>query len=501
MFFIPTVIFMIVFTVLLCSCVGMDRVVIDGAEAERIANLVNDSALDESAALRGNSPSNLRSGGYVLESIEDIYYINRMGFDDDSTVAYLQRLSKKALGNDFLENEIISELDGVMAGLHGKTIFYIDHGANGRIAALDLESYATEYLTETPVEALHLLGGTLYYSYLDRPGLYCMVIGSGMEQLLHPSLGPLVSISDKRALAYSRPGKLDALTLVPFTDPQGSRVFSGHEFAQAELSGSWVFFTENGRLWRMSVDGGPVVAATVLEGTEYALGSAMLVVAPPDGGLYAGHIDGTGFRQIAKDAAEDIAVIGSMVYYRNLGDEGNLYVIDTVANVRTIVQGDTKVDGGTQLKALDKEARIPFNAYYGTFLELVREVETSVESYLGRIPGEFLFADYTQGTTEPVLILPSAKQDIGPKQIGSIVTVRQKMVVLGYYTDGGEARRLDTVLTVFAVNDINPLFKVVVQGKPPTFIKHGEGDRLGLPRSWEQGALDLMANYGAKSLF
>ncbi|MDD3997689.1 MAG: hypothetical protein PHH86_08275, partial [Sphaerochaetaceae bacterium] len=48
------------------SCTSTNRTVIDEAAAMRIANYVVDTAVDEDEHLRGNSASNLHSGGYIL---------------------------------------------------------------------------------------------------------------------------------------------------------------------------------------------------------------------------------------------------------------------------------------------------------------------------------------------------------------------------------------------------------------------------------------------------
>jgi len=155
--------------------------------------------------------------------------------------------------------------------------------------------------------------------------------------------------------------------------------------------------------------------------------------------------------------------------------------------------GDTLTDGGIQFSSIDGEL---YDALSLRFAGTVSEIQASIginDIYTGKLHGDILFADtgleggplsFYQLSSDPV---------VQPENVGALVVITYAPALLGYYTDGGAAYRIDTTLTLFEPNTPTPIISWVVEGKPPTEIKHGSGDRTGIPRSWHQMALDLIA--------
>lgn len=479
------------------SCTSTNRTVIDEAAAIRIANYVVDTAVDEDEQLRGNSASNLHSGGYILLSNETVYYLHQIPFIDGTMLNYLQTIFASAIGNDHLEETVVSELDGIMAGIYDNRLYYIDRSNDWNITVLDLETFETVVLSTRPVDALQVFDGKLYYSYQDQSGLYCAAIsGSWTEKLITNVGGKLLSVSRTEALVYGECSSNRSLKLVSLEDGSVKATFEGHSFEKAQKVGSWIFFIEEEKLWRLSSETNILEQAVMMDTVgDYAIGHGKLVVADTNGGVSIGKIDGTGMNLLTRDFAVDLAITNQYVFYKNSLDEHNIYAIDTDQSKRTIVQGDTKLEYGQAIRMLNEAESASVKMYHGAFLQEALKLETSTKSYNQTLKSGVLFAEFLQSEQEPVLYWIGEQQPSFQSSVGTIVTVEYEITSLGHYSDGGEARRLDTVLTVFSPDSLIPLFSVVVEGKPPSPIKYGEGDRLGLPRSWLQAALDLVENY------
>lgn len=470
-----------------------DRIVIDGAEAHRISTLVRTTAVDYESELRGNSPSNLRHGGHVLIHHEELYFLSEMIFAEDESISYLQKIPLQALGSDTLENEILTELNGCMLGFSGEKLYYIDYANNHRLSSFDLYSFESEVLSADGVSVAQLFADELYYSYAHRAGLFKRSLAvEAPEEMLDATVGPLVAISQHWALVYTEQERQDSLTLLPF-DPQITRLeYQGHSFENVEVLGEWIFFTEAGCLWRLNLTGGSASPLSLCRGYEYAFGSSFLLVAFEEGGIFLARVDGTEFTQIARDRAQNLSIIDSYLFYHNLNDEKQLYVLNLDSKMRSIVQGDTVIDGGSRIKPLGESEQERAETYWGAIAELIRGLHTETLTYQEFPAGPYLLVDFTGDAHKPIYYFFSTEGDQDISAVATLVSISYQESILGYYTDESEALRLDTHLTFFKVNELRPLFKLVVQGKPPSPIKHGSGDRVGLPRSWEQPLLAFL---------
>lgn len=484
----------VLLTLLLVACTSSyDRIVIDGAEAQRITTLVLNTAIDYESDLRGNSPSNLRHGGHVLIHNDDVYFLNEMIFDEMETISYLQRIPLVALGSDTLENEIITELNGCMLGFSGDTLYYIDYENNHRITSFNLNSYENEILTSAAVSAAQIFDDELYYSYVEQKGLFKRSLApDAPEELIERAVGPLVGISRQWALVYTEQGQIDSLTVLPLDSNLTRLTHKGHVFENVEVLGEWIFFTENGCLWRLHFSGGQASPLSLCRSNEYAFGPSLLVLAFEQGGIFQARVDGTEFGQIALDQGQDLSIIGSHLFYHNLNDKKQLYVIHLPSGMRSIVQGDTVVDGGSRIHLLEKNEQRQAETYWGATAELIRDLHTEIKNYEEFPEGPYLFIDFTHDAESPLYyrLISEVEQNIG--SVATLITIRHQENLLGYYTDESEALSLDTRLTFFRVNELRPLFELIVTGKPPSQIKHGSGNRVGLPRSWEQPLLTLL---------
>jgi hypothetical protein len=296
-------------------------------------------------------------------------------------------------------------------------------------------------------------------------------------------------------LAYADKESKEKMVAVSFNPTIPTQYYSGHTFEDAEAIGSWIFFTENGYLYRMGTDGSQAIQTYDGMVNSYAIADGKLAVSTRDGGILLGKIDGTNLKEISKDRASGLSIIGQNLFYKNHFDDANIYVYNMEQSKRSRLQGDTLPDGGLKMVRIEAQSYDEMITYYGGFIEIVKDLETSVESHTGTLPSEVLFVEFEQETGKPTLYSLPGRPQFSPDKVSTIVLIRQEVTLLGYYTDGSAANRLDTTLTVFKANIIEPVFKLRVEGKPPTLIKHGEGDRLGLTRSWHQKAFDFEKDF------
>jgi len=479
---------------ILSGCVPMERIVIDGEASKRIANHVVVSAKDPEAAGRGNSASNLRNGGYVLVDDPQIYYVNRMTFDDGSYVSYLQSLGFSQIGIDYLWNVVIAPLDGRLAGMYEEKVYFIDEANDFRVSVLDLSTTDTTALDSVRADALHMLNGVLYYSEALTGDLWMLPCdGAGYKELVAVGVGRLIGVSEGWLYATDRIAGDKVIVRISLSQRDERVRLEDGPYQDAEISGAWIFFRRDGLLWRQPVEGGAHIQASMLSLEEYALGGDYLAGVVPGGGVYVSRTDGTGITQVSKDKASGIALVGNWLFYRNGNDKDAIYVIDLEFAHRTSLQGDTLTDGGVLFTSIDGERS---DALALRFAGTVAEIQKSIsinDTYAGSLRGDILFADTGYAGAPLTFHQLSADSPVQPEQVGALVVITYSPTLLGYYTDGGGAYRIDTTLTLFEPNTPAPMLSWVVEGKPPTEIKHGSGDRTGIPRSWHQKALDLIA--------
>jgi outer membrane protein assembly factor BamB len=483
-----------IFLLLLSGCVPMERIVIDGEASKRIANHVVVSAKDLEASLRGNSTSNLRNGGYVLVDDPNIYYVNRLTFEDGSYVSYLQSLGISQIGIDYLWDVVIAPLDGKLAGIRDGNVYFIDEANDSLVSMLDLNTTETTALDTVRADALHLLDGVLYYSEAATGDLWMLPIdGAGYKELVAAGVGRLIGMSGGCLYAFDHTTGDKAIVRISLAQRDERKRLEDGPYADAEVSGEWLFFRRDGYVWRQPLEGSVPMQACVLPMDEYVLCDNYMAGVSTAGGIYIGRSDGTSITQISHDKASGISLIGDRLFYRNGNDHDAIYVIDLSSGSRTSLQGDTLTDGGVLFSAITDARHDEIALRFASTVAEFQKHTSLYDEYVGSLKGDILFADTGYGGAPLTFHQLSADAPVQPEKVGALVVITYQPTLLGYYTDGGGAYRIDTTLTLFEPNTPGPYLSWVVEGKPPTQIKHGAGDRTGIPRSWHQKALDLIA--------
>jgi hypothetical protein len=484
----------IIFLLSITGCTQTNRIVIDGPESMRILNNVVLSAIDPEAALRGNTAGNIRNGGYVVHYGQDVLFLNQMEFEDGTTESYLQTLGPSQIGSDYAENAVLAPLDGILAGIVGDNLYYIDTADASRVAVMDLRTSETEALDTVSADSLHLLDGVLYYSDSATGDIWLLPIdGAGYKDLVAQNVGRLIGVSEGWIYAYDRNMGHDAIVRISLQQRDLSLKLSDGPYENAEVSGSWLFFTKEGFVWRQAVDQGEPILACILPLSEYVISGDLMAGASPDGGIFVSRSDGTGITQMALDKAWGISIVDNRVYYKNYNDDNAVYYIELEDGKRTRLQGDTLTDGGIWFTPITGAAYDDFAARFAGIVEQNRQVYTHNEMYSGNLSGNILFAVLPEDGSAVEFYRMVNGGGFSSDSVGALVVIIYRTKLLGYYTDGGAANRIDTILTLFAPYHPVPHISLMVEGKPPTLIKHGAGDRTGLPRSWHQKALEIIS--------
>ncbi len=484
----------ILFILTITGCTQTERIVIDGPESMRILNNVVLSAVDSEAALRGNSAGNIRNGGYVVHYGQDVLFLNRMVFEDGTTESYLQTLGPSQIGSDYAENAVLGTLNGVLAGMYGDHLYYIDTDNAFRVTAMDLLTNETEVLDTVSVNSLHLLDKVLYYSDSATGDIWLLPVdGAGYKDMLAPNVGRLIGVSEGWIYAYDRNLDKDVIVKISLHQRDISLRLTDGPYEHAEVSGSWLFFTKEGFVWRQAVDQGKPILACILPLSEYVISGDLMAGASPDGGIFVSRSDGTGITKMAVDKARGISIVDNRLYYKNLNDDNAVYYIELEDGKRSRLQGDTLTDGGIWFTAITGPEYADFVAKFAGIVEQNRQVFTYNEMYSGNLSGNILFAVLPKDGSPVEFYRMVNGGGFSTDSVGALVVITHHTKLLGYYTDGGAANRIDTVLTLFAPYHPVPHISLLVEGKPPTLIKHGAGDRTGLPRSWHQKALEIIS--------
>lgn len=486
---------LLTFILLATSCRQVDRIVIDGATAIRMENHVNEQLYDTEYGQRGNTCSNIRNGGYVLLDSDMLYFIHEMPFPDGSSLYYLQELPANQIGSLTARNEIIGSVHGRFLGKYDRFILYVAVDPDHTVMAFDLEQYTAIPMTDEKVASALLLEDALYLTALEHGTLRELRLGidesgdlSTETRTIAEGVGTLIGLSDGHAFTL-----YDEQTIEQIELHSGAviRRIVGGVYQDIQVSGSWILFREGDRLMRQAIDGGVPVEASIHAVEEYATCGHWLAFTAPDGGLFVSHLDGTGIAQISADRATGLQLMDNRVFYRNQYDGGTLYTIDLVEGIRSALLGESVTDGGLQIEQMaEVEERLFREAFEETVLAIQGE-STSQEQYWSEIGDKVLFAEISNDD-ETITFHRRIGVQFSPEEVDALVTITYRNRLLGRYTDGGLAYRVDTVLTLFDPVELRPLVSRSVAGRPPSEIKSGEGDRYGLPVSWHQKAIELM---------
>ena len=480
-----------ILAIVLSGCATTDRVVIDGDAAIRMANAINEQLHDPEESLRGNSASNMRNGGYLYTDSRNLWFIVAMEFEDGTSEHYLQHLFASQIGSLTAGNDIIAPLRGTIVGVWDNLLIYIDRDNQNRLSYIDLDTFTQESLFNIPVTHAHLMGEKIYLSTEGMGDLHELALSRGVggaprarSALLFSGGGQLATVAG--GVAYML-GSTEGSSVIRRIDLETRSIAGkivGGPFRNLQIAGSWLFYQDGTKLMRQMLGGTRAVLATQQEVAEYAVWGNWLAVTSPEGGICVGHLDGTGIVRIAEDRASGLQLIDNKIFYRNAHDGNAIYVIDLVEGKRSSLIGVTLTDGGVRfVPATVKDERLD------QFVGSVAQKRSTNDQYWGAPGGPIIFAEVARDGSITYHRHVDDKDPI--ERPASVVVVATDTELLGQYTDGGLAYRLDRKLTLFSMDDQTPLLTLVVEGRPPSLIKSGAGDREGLPLPWHQKALNL----------
>jgi len=478
--------------ILLSSCMH-DRVVINGETAQHLAEVVNAELLDPDRTLRGNTATNIYNGGYVISDQENIWFINPMRFEDGSEIHYLQHMLTNQIGSVTTRNNFLVELEGLLIGKYEDQLFAIDYADGNKLVAFDLDSYAREIIFESPVSSVRLVGDTLYWSTTEGGDLWQLhLYGKGTQaKLILKQAGTLIGIQSQRAYTLRDSGDEKVLVTIDIAQERELGLLRGGTYEHATIAGSWVFFTDEGCLKRQRLSGGEPIVAFMCNVAEYAVEGHWLAVIRASGGIVVSQLDGTGVAKVSDDLAEGLQLVDNRIYYRNGYDNNATYTIDLIEGKRSSLLGASVTDGGIQFESIPKEHISPWVEKFGGFAEQVLEIQAFTDQMKSSLQGEILFVELDPESND--LVFHRLKEaPYSPAEVGVLVVISHFPTLLGQYTDGDLAYRQDSALTVFTPGNPKPYLTWYVEGRPPSEIKVGSGDRYGLPLSWHQKGLDLI---------
>ena len=490
------IIILLAFVSIASGCSHVDRIVIDGDSAAMMENIINEQMADSDYLRRGNSASNMRNGGYVISDGETIMFITDMKFSDGSVVRYLQRLSLEQIGSLTARNDIEAALDGTLVGLFHGFIIFIDNQTH-LMMAYDPKAYTHIELFEEPVDMALSLDDTIYATTKTQHNLWQveLVIDLadrlvGEPTLLAESAGVLAGITHDFAYVIPPNSKEMLDTIDLDTGKSISRIMGG-PYEDMQISGSWLYYHNGDRLMRQPLTGESPQIAITRTVDEYVVWGPYLAFSETDGGLFVSQLDGTGVVKLSDDIASGLQFTDGRLYYRNGYDGSDIYVIDMMEGKRSALLGPTMTDGGIHFSALDANVAKVFEEYYGTWIAEIADERSMNEHYSDSLHEPVLFIEI-DADGKPVAFHRLTTESFSPEEVKAVVVISPEFTILGRYTDGSLAYRHDTVLTLFHPGEQKAYLSWVVEGRPPSEIKSGEGDRFGLPISWHQKALDLI---------
>lgn len=476
---------------LLVGCAGTDRIVIDGDTAMRMALVINEQMDDPEEPLRGNTVSNMRNGGYVYSKGDDLWFTVTMEFEDGSSEHYLQHVHTSRLGSLTAPNEILAPLRGPLVGTWGDYLLYVDRDNQDRLSYLDVMTFSQGALFDLPVAHAHLFDGKVYVSTQGQGDLHELDLvakaGGAMEArptLLYVGGGQLAGVANGIAYMLGSTEGSSVIRRIDIASRSLAGRIVGGPYRNLQVAGSWLVYQEGAALMRQPLAGGDAQRATTREISEYAVWGPWLAFIGKEGGIHVSHLDGTGVVRIAEDRASGLQLLDNRLFYRNAHDGDAIYVIDLVEGKRSALLGITQTDGG--VKFLPASVNDPG---LDAFVASVVEKRSTNDQYWGTPCGPIIFAEVARDGS--ITYYRHVDDEQPPETESAVVVVTTDQTILGQYTDGGIAYRLDRKLTLFTRDHEQPWLTLVVEGRPPSEIKSGAGDREGIPLSWHQKALNL----------
>jgi xanthine dehydrogenase iron-sulfur-binding subunit len=340
------------------------------------------------------------------------------------------------------------------------------------------EEYYKEPISEALVTRAHIFGEALFYSNLEGD-LYCLS-GAG-EELLIKGVGELLSLDNHYFYTLFN-GNLE---LIDRAEMKVVKSLTGGSYETATFGREGLLFLEEESLKRQSYTSGEI--KEVLSGIRsYGREGYCLVTASTEGGLCISCLDGTAKRRISDDLADSLLLIDGRLYYFNLYDNKAIYTIKIEDEVRSALFSETLTDGGLQfIRYGSGEEQSLLEAYLPFLQEVVGKQSQYGEQQLP-YDGKVIFI------TQTGEFYHRKGEEITLNDLFYLALITYHSTHLGTYSDGGQAFRTDTVITLFVPFDPNPLISITVRGYDPIQIKTGEGDRYGMLASWHPAALRLL---------
>lgn len=471
---IKIVLLSILVPLFLTSCIT-DKVIIDGEMALYLQERINEELVDDGSCPNGNTSANLINGGYLLEGEEYLYFINQMKFEDGSTYGYLQRLHISQRGSLIYDNDLLVDFNGQLLGFYGSNIIGLEEN---QLLFMDLEEFYKEPISEASVKQAHIHGESLYYS--DFEGDLYRLSGEG-EELLIKGIGELLAL-DSCFFYTLLNGKLN---LIDRTKMGVVKSLTGGSYETATFGREGLLFLEDGCLKRQTYASGEI--REVLCGiSAYSREGYILVTASTEGGVYLSNLDGTAKRRLSNDLAHSLLLFDGRLYYLNLYDSEAIYTIKIEDEVRSALFSETLTDGGLQFIRYGSEEEQSLLEAYLPFLQEVIGKRSQYGERQLPYDGKVIFI------TQSGEFYHRKGEEIALNDLFYLALITYYSIHLGTYSDGGQAYRVDTVMTLFVPFDPNPLLSITIRGFDPIQIKTGEGDRFGIPASWHPAALNLL---------
>ena len=474
----PLLLMMPLFT----GCMSSDTLIIDGEVAKELENRINALAYDEFHYLRGSPPSNIRNGGELLLFENELDIIEKMEFTEEMELRYLQQLPMQYIDSFFTQYDYVAEVNGPMVVRIGDVIYFLETYPK----SLNVKTFSTEKLTDIEATAFEFFEGIGYFS--DRNGnIFTFDPEDGKVSQLLFEAGRLLSIDSSRIYALYNEQSIavyDRTSLLEIT-----RIHGG-PFHDIQISGTYIFYLDGNTLMRHSLlSPEEVEKASVLEVAEYALLDHSLVIAGKEKGLYVSYLDGTGIRKLSDDTASSIHLTPDIVFYRNGYDMDQWYAVRLSTGHRFAVAGETMTDGGIHFFPLSREKNSLAQSFF-TDLILTLEAGKAPPGLTPIVEGSHpVFVDIRDPDTLKFFAYHNSYTL--PEEIDLIVTISEKKTVIGRYTDNYLAYRTDTILSLYTLSSPRPILTLIQQGLPPIEVKHGKGDRYGVPASWHPKALEI----------
>jgi hypothetical protein len=477
------------------SCKYTDRIVIDGEVLRQIAFDTEQDLFDFDCDIRGNSLSNLRNGGYVLVDNGNVYFITEMVFDDNTKYYYLQHLLTKQIGSIDTSNNIIAQLNGSLLGIRDGSIFYLNKDDSDRLYVLNLQSLEQYLLFEHPLNSAHLIENKFYVSTSKEGDLYELEIIDSQNDFVEIKEipitlggGTLVGITKESAFMVETSSRSSSIRHIDLNKMVIKRKSYGGPYKEGQLSGSWLFYLDQNTLLRQHINETQPIKALNVPIGEYAICHSNLVFTGVEKGIYLSRLDGSSIEKISDDKAVEINLFNNLLFYKNQYDNNSIYVIDLEDDFnRKSLLGETMTDGGIKFFLVD-ELKEFANRFDSFVLEVASQL-SPIEYYWQPVQGPILFAEITDQNR--INYYRHIDDNFRVDEVKSVVVITDFDEILGQYTDGYLAYRSDKKLTLFSVDNKEPITTFTSFGRAPTEIKTGPGDRRGLSLSWHNKALEL----------